>query len=1110
MADDFNPQARLPGAENFLNYSRGVRDSVMGDALSGFAQTADAGLQALDRGIAQKASDDVRATVEETDSQLLGVQSQPPRQDPLDKEVRSQVRNLEDKKLAMDAGTIDPQHYYATVQAKVKDIRARYSGYNDTIDSELKKMGIDPNWQRNQILEEGVRAQRARAGAAADAAKNNREFAEAAFQNPKNIIDPSMRAEWANDPNWAQNPTNMSRLKLSIGKSQDVYSKAELAKLEADTADARNKSNAIKTGAAYMRGLDTVFYAGAANGGVTDILRKQIQLSQRDQEMGTADPEHQRQLLVAYQKWRNSMVLGQQQVEAHFSDSPWQWADQKKQVDEAFNRRLEAMDNAIANKDWGILNAIVINNKARVESSKSDMLKSEFTTRLAAAGQLGVGEEALKVAVNKNSNIPDALSQDLLNGLQMDQLSGKAKSLDAMFKQGQAEGVTDSKFYKNGFEQSLEWINGKDYQTKDRLAIFETMFGKENQAWWDNMMSNKNLSENDKRSYYRALTSPQVQASVKELSQYDRQAAGKYYDYVKYMFDKLNRDSVTDINNIITSSNTQQVIVDPENPNHLKLVGQDNPNSTVLGGIFDSFRGGNDAIENWNQGIDALIPLWKDAGIDPAQATQTIMERAGINLGAQHQGNVIDDVTNKAGKAIGITPKGFTGPRGSTAAGGERSPDINFQNIQTRGNPRGAPNAAPSEPNQFFQNLDFNRRSNLGGPDTGDNVPSFGGPGFAQAVNTQDQPNAFQASGQELKELYDQAIKAKDDPELRKVIMDHIKSLTDSLPNTEGAPTGPQSSFQPRGNPAPGVPTDEQQRQARDAIDMLTGIPSFIEAVQKGDAAGAALAAATILPFPGGKVAKAGEKIAEGGAKLIDRTTVEARRAEKGLASAKKEGNADLTRLTPDGNIEKGRTTIDKAVGPMSEVSEKLSKSIGGLEDALQKLHDMKRAQDDTRFASIEAKGDNITSFEKARRAVVASKATAKVKEEFLDFSRTAPSQLQEKAQSIFTKLSEIKDNGDRIKELSKKLPVSEVFGDRVKMDRVRFLGEYAAKYIEKANTAMTQALTHKDPLSREAKNLRRDFKTNMELADTYIKDINESYEAFARLKDKVSLKPVK
>ena len=867
MADDFNPQARLPGAENYLNYSRGVRDSVMGDALSNLAQTADTGLQALDRGIAQKASDDVRATVEETDSQLLGVQSQPPRQDPLDKEVRSQVRNLEDKKLAMDAGTIDPQHYYATVQAKVKDTRARYSGYNDTIDSELKKMGIDPNWQRNQILEEGVRAQRARAGAAAEAAKNNREFAEKWMTDPKVIMDPSMRAEWANDPNWAQSPKNMSRLKLSIGRSQDVYSRAELAKLEADTADATNKSNAITTAAAYSRGLDTVFHAGVVNGGVIDILKKQIQLSQRDQEMGTADPEHQRQLLGAYQKWRIAMVLGQQQTEAHFSDSPWQWADQKKQVDEAFNRRLEAMDNAIANKDWGILNAIVINNKARVENAKSDMLKSEFTTRLAAAGQLGVGESALKMSLNKNANIPDAMSQDLLNGLQMDQLSGRAKSLDEMFKKGQTEGVTDSKFYQNGFQQSLEWINGKEFQTRDRLAVFETMFGKENQAWWDNMMNNKNLSEGDKRAYYRALTSPQVQASVKELSQHDRQAQGKYYSYVKYMFDKMNQDSVTDINNIITSSNTQQVVIDPENPNHLKLINQDNPNSTLLGGIFDSFRGGSDAIENWNQGIDALIPLWKEAGIDPAQATQAIMERAGINLGAQHTGNFIDNTIN-------------------SVVGKEKGPNI--QQIDENGNYVGP--------------------AKLGGPNQNTNgeLPAFGGPGFAQAVNTRNQPNAFQASGQELKELYDQAIKAKDDPELRKVIMDHIKSLTDSLPNTEGAPTGPQSSFQPRGNPAPGVPTDAQQSQAREVIDAITGLPSFMDAVKKGDAAGAALAAATILPFPAGKAAKAGEAIAEGGAKVISNVAREARGAAKELdnltAAATKMSDAELTKAIKEGD----------------------------------------------------------------------------------------------------------------------------------------------------------------------------------------------------------------
>jgi len=189
--------------------------------------------------------------------------------------------------------------------------------------------------------------------------------------------------------------------------------------------------------------------------------------------------------------------------------------------------------------------------------------------------------------------------------------------------------------------------------------------------------------------------------------------------------------------------------------------------------------------------------------------------------------------------------------------------------------------------------------SKLGGPDTG-----------GQGQSPEGNPNDRQVSGEDeasrraqLKDLTD-AFNKTEDPEVRAMLKQEMKSLQKG---PEPSPTfgGPN----PRGAPNAGTPTDEQQMQGRDAIDMLTGIPSFMEAVQKGDAAGAALAAATILPFPAGKAAKAGEKLAEGGAKIIDNVTREARGVEKGMAAqsareasvVKELQSIDVSKLSDEG-----------------------------------------------------------------------------------------------------------------------------------------------------------------------------------------------------------------
>lgn len=116
----FNPPAEFDRTPQFLNYSRGFRDNSAASLVSGLTETVDSKIKATDRALSQMAQDEVRNAVNETDASLLGVGPNVPSQDPLDKEVRAQVRNMDRMKRAMDAGTVSPDYYYAHQQARRK------------------------------------------------------------------------------------------------------------------------------------------------------------------------------------------------------------------------------------------------------------------------------------------------------------------------------------------------------------------------------------------------------------------------------------------------------------------------------------------------------------------------------------------------------------------------------------------------------------------------------------------------------------------------------------------------------------------------------------------------------------------------------------------------------------------------------------------------------------------------------------------------------------------------------------------------------------------------------------------------------------------------------
>jgi hypothetical protein len=355
---------------------------------------ADSGLKALDRSVAQMADDETVKIVEETDAQLFGIQNVGKGVDPLSAEVTKQVNNLADKKLAMEAGTIDPSHYYATIQAKVKELRTRYSGYGDQIDRALSSKGIDPNWQRKQILEEGAKAE-ARARAGTDATdRNNRELIEGILRAGVPMTD-EMRAR-AVQPDAHKDPALLMRLKFDQSKwnqNKEVVQQNKLTYEMTDLADKDLGNNLEKAiGSEYTLTLTNVLKQLPE---AREMERIQAQSAERTKRGESIPPEDIARLQGNIQAITQKLRAAKLEIDARYADKSGPFPEVTKRLNENFESTLDLLAKSAKDQNWGVFNYASNRVKNIMDNEKGDMLSGSADMRKLAAtsdlyGQAGV------------------------------------------------------------------------------------------------------------------------------------------------------------------------------------------------------------------------------------------------------------------------------------------------------------------------------------------------------------------------------------------------------------------------------------------------------------------------------------------------------------------------------------------------------------------------------------------------------------------------------------------------------------------------------------------------------------------------------------------------
>jgi len=678
----FNPQVNYDRVPETLNYSKGYKTGagVLGEALNRTASVLDEKIKATDRAFAQLATDETRVAVENTDARLFNVGQQEPSVDPLDLEVRSQVRNLESKKKAMEVGSISPEHYYATIQAKVKEIRTRYSGYNEQVDEELRRLGIDPNYQRKQILAAGERAANAAAERQTEADRHNQQLVDYALKNT--MLSPEEQGILVQEGSW-RDPKVMLMAKTRIAQQTALKSRLEFNRMEAEMIEGNDKLKARKAAEGYSTELQTNLASVVAR----SVDYKQLQTSLETLNKKVAAGESPSTEEISTLTGRINLIKGEMQkiklaTKANYAGLSPLISDEMKKADELFDSTIDGIADALTNQKTGLLSYHTNRLNLMLTGKKLSITEnSEAMTTLSAYKEL-FGENITNTIASRNlEQARDAADADFRNAGMMDLGTGKLKSVRQVLAKGDKPEDFDGNSTKQLLDHMISVLEDPSTLPTGRKAYLNGFYNEDNKGLWDLMFTGNNLNEDEKQSYLRRLTNPKIIQSIKETG--DINIMNNFSDTVAYLTAKSNTMTANDLMAIRATSTSTDIKWDAKQSRFTLIPRTDptvNPTYRFLnkiGSKIGELTGSEQQVVNRiNSSIIAVRDTADMLGLDKQEAVGTFLRSLGIDVNAPKQGGVLERIDKRSNEFIKEQKeKNLGGGSGTDRLGGGEGED---------------------------------------------------------------------------------------------------------------------------------------------------------------------------------------------------------------------------------------------------------------------------------------------------------------------------------------------------------------------------------------------------------------------------------------------------
>lgn len=677
---EFTP--RIPGSQdpNYLSYSRPISqpepDNTLGNLFKGLGNLVDSGVKGIDTMFRERIDKSLEMKNVEREKETYTAALEHAKQtgevpanilrkggeaveaapQEVPGSIDSGLNNMQTVQNARDADKISPSYYYGRVAAIAKELRSRYPGYKDYIDSKVSSIiGTDPANAYIRSLTSDINA-------------------IASQSKGKSVVDDAIRLNMAEyypgqagrqaslraDPS----PQNALRIMQQIEEHRrsnfDVKKTREGIELNEQWTKA-NKGEVTRTWTDFVYSTINGTLSDQENAnGISRGLQQYAEIIREHQSPNgrKISPERAIEIANALEADKGMIMANLRKVgsEKNKAGGTIMSAVGDKEANEIVGRAMSTYDEiigAIRQEKWGIAFDRINALKTRTEITQQGLMNhpelGNYFTMAPALRSLG-GDQFATTVLNRAegeklaSGLQRLLKADITEALVQPtyRASGRptdVKTFSDTFERLKRSGVSDNELTKKLVE-GIQYLSDPSLKANDDIKVNVAMyfFDPKNIGVFEKYNFNRDRTDPSGRpipgrqSIFNSWTSAEVTKEIRRLDTKQPGLWNNYKDWVETTFGMdLYRQNIDDLNSVPTMNRLKlkwengRIDVEAENPTDGNREQRRWMGTAV---VPTSIR---NTVNRMNMGLASLERIAKEEGRDPEAYVYNVLRAARYN-----------------------------------------------------------------------------------------------------------------------------------------------------------------------------------------------------------------------------------------------------------------------------------------------------------------------------------------------------------------------------------------------------------------------------------------------------------------------------------------------